>query len=75
MAGFAAGLQGLEKHPSPVLPLADRGYGTCTIAAKAKAQRMKVVIPQEKNRVQPRAYDKGIYRLRHLVENAFLHLK
>ncbi len=36
---------------------------------------MAVVIPPKKNRVNPRAYDKALYRLRHLVENVFLHLK
>lgn len=36
---------------------------------------MEVVIPPKKNRVEQRVYDKAIYRLRHLVENAFLHLK
>jgi len=34
---------------------------------------MKVVIPPKKNR--QRSYDKELYKLRHLVENAFLHLK
>ena len=36
---------------------------------------MEVVIPPKKNRVEQREYDKALYRLRHLVENAFLHLK
>jgi transposase len=36
---------------------------------------MEVVIPPKKNRKNLREYDKYLYRLRHLVENAFLHLK
>ena len=36
---------------------------------------MKVVIPPKKNRKEQREYDKELYRARHLVENAFLHLK
>ena len=36
---------------------------------------MEAVIPSKKNRKQQRAYDKHLYRIRHLVENAFLHLK
>ena len=36
---------------------------------------MEVVIPPKKDRKEQRAYDKHIYRHRHLVENAFLHLK
>jgi transposase len=36
---------------------------------------MQVVIPPKKNRLDQREYDKYLYRSRHLVENAFLHLK
>ena len=39
------------------------------------AQGMKPVIQPKKNRTVVRDYDKDLYRLRHLVENAFLHLK
>jgi transposase len=34
-----------------------------------------VVIPPKKNRKVQRPYDKHLYRHRHLVENAFMHLK
>jgi len=33
------------------------------------------VIPPRKNRKEQREYDKHLYRVRHLVENAFLQLK
>jgi transposase len=36
---------------------------------------MKAVIPPKRNRKVMREYDKDLYKLRHLVENAFLHLK
>jgi len=36
---------------------------------------MLPVIPPEKNRKQLRDYNKYLYKLRHLVENAFLLLK
>jgi transposase len=36
---------------------------------------MQAQIPPRKNRKEPRSYDKHLYKLRHLVENAFLHLK
>jgi transposase len=55
--------------------LADRGYDTNAIVEFAIAAGMKVVIPPKKNRLDQREYDKDIYKLRHLVENAFLHLK
>ena len=35
---------------------------------------MAAVIPPRNNRKVKRKYDKNLYRLRHLVENAFLHL-
>jgi transposase len=36
---------------------------------------MQAVIPPKKNRKDQRDYDKNIYKLRHLVENADQHLK
>lgn len=41
----------------------------------AKEQGMEVVIPPKRNSREQRAYDRELYKLRHLVENAFLHLK
>ena len=55
--------------------LADRGYDTNEIIDRAIASGSEIVIPPKKNRKVQREYDKDIYRVRHLVENAFLHLK
>ena len=55
--------------------LADRGYDSDDIVIQAQDQGMVPVIPSRKNRKVQREYDKNIYKLRHLVENAFLHLK
>jgi transposase len=55
--------------------LGDKGYDSDEIVALAKAQGMNAVIPPRKNRKTMRQYDKDLYKLRHLVENAFLHLK
>jgi transposase len=55
--------------------LADRGYDSNEIVSQAFKQGMEVVIPPRKNRKYQRPYDKELYKLRHLVENAFLHLK
>jgi len=54
--------------------LADRGYDTNAIVNAALAAGMQVVIPPKKNRKVQREYDEYLYKLRHLVENAFLHL-
>lgn len=55
--------------------LADKGYDTNAIVAKALRQSIQPVIPPKRDRKMQRPYDKALYRLRHLVENAFLHLK
>ena len=55
--------------------LADKGYDSNAIIAQALEQGMDPVIPPRKHRKESRDYDKHLYRLRHLVENAFLHLK
>jgi transposase len=55
--------------------LADKGYDTDAILEQALLQGMEPVIPPKKNRKVQREYDEELYKLRHLVENAFLHLK
>jgi transposase len=59
--------------------LADKGYDTNAILGQPKKQGMNAVIPPKKNRKKnrkiQREYDRDLYKLRHLVENAFLHLK
>ena len=55
--------------------LADRGYDTNEVLDLAERQAMQAVIPPKRNRKEQRAYDKHLYTLRHLVENAFLQLE
>jgi transposase len=55
--------------------LADKGYDSDEIVEFAQSQGMIPVIPPRKNRKMKRSYDQYLYRLRHLVENAFLKLK
>ena len=55
--------------------IADRGYDTNDIVEAATKAGMQAVIPPKKNRKTKREYDRHIYKIRHLVENAFLHLK
>ena len=55
--------------------LADKAYDTYEIVKKAEEQGIEFVIPPKKNRINKRLYDKDLYKLRHLVENAILHLK
>lgn len=55
--------------------IADKGYDTDAIVQQAQAAGMAVVIPPKSNRKHPRSYDEYLYKLRHLVGNAFLRLK
>jgi transposase len=55
--------------------IADQGYDTDAILDQANNRGMIAVIPPKKNRTVQRPYDEDLYKLRHLVENAFLHLK
>ena len=55
--------------------LADRGYDTDEIVAYALNAHMEPVIPPKRNRTEQREYDRYLYKMRHLVENAFLALK
>ena len=55
--------------------LADRGYDTNEIGNYAREKGIQSVIPPKRNRLDQREYDAYLYKLRHLEENAFLHLK
>ena len=50
--------------------LGDRGYDADAIIAFAVMAGMEVVIPPKRNRKVQREYDKELYKLQHLVENA-----
>lgn len=55
--------------------LADKGYDSDEIVEAALAGGMNPVIPPRSNRKEPRSYDEDLYKLRHLVENAFVDMK
>ena len=55
--------------------LADKGYDSDAFVKKVEGSGSIAVIPPRKNRKEPRDYDKYLYKLRHLVENAFQVLK
>jgi transposase len=55
--------------------IADQGYDSDAIIDQASSQGMKAVIPPKQNTTVHRPYDEHLYTRRHLVENAFLHLK
>ena len=55
--------------------IADKGYDSQAVLDLARERGMEPVIPPRKNRRELRKYDKYLYKMRHLVENAFLRLK
>ena len=55
--------------------LTDKAYDTDKIIEYLEKNDIAVVIPSKKNRKIQRDHDAHIYKMRHLVENAFLHLK
>ena len=55
--------------------LADKGYDSDAIVDLLTKKGITPVIPPRRNRTLQRNYNKAIYQLRHLVENAFLYLK
>jgi transposase len=55
--------------------IADKSYDSDAIVAQATGQGMTPQIPPRRNRKEQRPYDSHLYKQRHLVENAFLHLK
>ena len=54
---------------------ADKAYDTNDIIDLAVQSNMETVIPSSRRRKQQRIIDNELYKLRHLVENAFLKLK
>jgi transposase len=55
--------------------LADKAYESDAILLQLNQQGISPVIPPKSNRREPWPFDKDLYKLRHLIENAFLHLK
>jgi transposase len=55
--------------------IADRDYDSEAIVEMAIEAGMVPVMPPRSNRRELRLYDEYLYRLRHLVENAFMELK
>lgn len=75
--GFASSYPGKAKKVFTKFNylLADKGYDSDTFLGFLEARQVNPVIPSRKRHKAPRDYDKYLYGLRHLVENAFLALE
>jgi transposase len=66
----------IEKIDAAQVLIADKGYDSQIIRDKGEALRMSVIIPRRKNSIKGnKGLDRHLYKLRHLVENAFARLK
>ncbi len=55
--------------------LGDKAYGTDAVVHEAQRRGIKPIIPTKSNRKIQRDDDRYVYQMRHVVENALLHLK
>ena len=55
--------------------IADKGYDSNEIVDMVERSGAEAVIPPRKHRKRPRDYDRFLYKLRHLVENAIGRMK
>lgn len=59
----------------PLVARVKEGYDTNDIVTMALERKMEVIIPPKRNRLLQREYDAYLYKMRHLVENAFMRMK
>ena len=55
--------------------LADKGYDSKSLVGAVEGEGMKVLIPSLKNSLEPRPYDRVIYKERNQIERMFNRLK
>ena len=56
--------------------IADKAYDArARVINRLAARNIEPVIPSISNRKEPRAYDKALYKARHLIENLFEKIK
>jgi len=66
----------IAQLPSAEVIVADKGYDSERIREQIETQGARPVIPRKRNSIRGNAdLDRGLYRYRHLVENAFARLK
>ena len=66
----------ITKVASAEVVIADKGYDSERLREQIEEQDSRAVIPRKRNSVKGNGdLDRGLYRYRHLVENAFARLK
>ena len=64
----------IDGLPSACL-MADKAYDTNALLELLAHRKTEAVIPPKRNRKVQRAFDKYLYKLRHIIENTFLKFK
>ncbi|SEJ49047.1 Transposase DDE domain-containing protein [Azotobacter beijerinckii] len=65
----------IAQLPSAEVIVADKGHDSERIRERMEAQGARAIIPRKRNSIKGNAdLDRGLYRYRHLVENAFARL-
>ena len=75
MPGFEQVFAALPERHALEEGVMDKGYDSNAIRAKLQEHHINPVIPPRKNRKEPLAYDKALYKLREKVERFFNRLK
>ena len=67
--------EALIKDLSAEFIVADKGYDSDTFTDTISAQGAQPVIPPRSNRLNPRTFDRHIYKSRNLIERFFSRIK
>ena len=67
--------EALIKDQPAEFVVADKGYDSDAFANTISAQGAQPVIPPRSNRLNPRAFDRHIYKSRNLIERFFSRIK
>ena len=65
----------LTEGLKPAAVVADKAYDTDTLRDHWRAQGISTCVPPKRNRLVQHAYDKALYRTRHMVDNSLCRLK
>ena len=73
-AEYAQAISLLENQQAQAV-IADKGYDSAEIVSKVHSLGAVAVIPPRRHRLQPRSYDRELYKQRNRIERCFYALK
>jgi transposase len=75
MSDFKGAALIVDQLPKAATLIADKGYDADWLRAALAARGIAPCIPSKVNRIEPIAYDRGLYKTRHKIEIMFGRLK